>query len=385
MATRNYVPRAMDEGTIGTKKKKWKAGYFGEVHAENTYTKTEVDELNTAQTNALNESINELKEDAKDVVGVMLAKEGLKSGIWLHINKAGRMIPRPNFDELYPWNAIEAVTFDGQAMVKIPKFYHKYENKCRWISKEPREGYHLHPAFIRNGEEKSCFYIGAYEAYNADSAAGSAAGKTPWVSVGGLASAINSCTARNTNANDPNKRGWHLQTIYERAAISLLMLIEYATTDMQAEIGNGSQSTIVATGTSNAKWRGLSEWWGNVWEHTDGFKTDAEGKAQIFSNACDGTYVQTNVTVAAGWITDVSVAKGEAYDLADVFIPVTADAVEVNATYADYAWAAANSVLHQSDCFGHGTYCGPFSFAVNYAATVSLTYLGLRLAKYADN
>ena len=301
-----------------------------------------------------------------------------------------------DFNKIYPWAGIEKVTIDGQTMVKIPKFWIKVGKapnsakypgkKCYWVSDRQRTGYHVHPAFIRNGKEMDCFYIGAYEAYNAGSnKAGSAAGKSPWVSIDNPA-AIAACAARNTGAEGSDQSGWHLQTIYERAAVSLLMMIELGTPNVQTAIamGNVSSNAAQSTGATAAKWREICEWWGNVWEHTDGFKTDANSIGQIFSNQGDGTYVSTGVQVAAGWIKEVSEASGTNFDLNDVFVPSVSDGTESNGTFGDYCWVAANCVLYQSGDWGHGSGGGAFAVYVNDGASHSSTFIGFRVAKYGS-
>ena len=76
------------------------------------------------------------------------------------------------FTTKMPWAGICSVTIDGQAMVKIPKFYVRcytptsgaFAGKvCREISDCAQTGYHVHPGLVHNGAEMPCFYIGAYE------------------------------------------------------------------------------------------------------------------------------------------------------------------------------------------------------------------------------
>ena len=301
-----------------------------------------------------------------------------------------------DFSKIYPYNGIETVTIDGQEMVKIPKFYLKVGTapagaaqagkKCYWISDRKRTGYHVHPAFVHNGKEMSCFYIGAYEAYSAGSGkAGSKSGQSPWVSITNPA-AISACAARNTGATGSEQYGWHLQNIYERSAISLLMMIELGTPNVQTAIGAGnvSSSAAVATGSTAAKWRGIHEFWGNVWEHTDGATTDASSILHIFSTQGDGTYVSTGVVPAGGWIKKVSEASGTNFDLNDVFIPTVSDGTESNGTFGDYCWVAANCVLYMSGGWVYGSQAGAFAFDVGGASSDSNTNIGFRVAKYGD-
>lgn len=280
-------------------------------------------------------------------------------------------------------------------MIKIPKFYIKVGTapagaaqagkKCWWISDRARAGYHVHPAFVRNGKETACFYIGAYEASANGAKACSIANVAPWVSIANPA-AISACAARNTGAAGSEQYGWHLQNIYERHAISLLMLLELGTPNVQSAIGAGntSSSAAVATGTTNAVWHGIHEFWGNVWEHTDGFKTDASGIGQIFSNQGDGSYVGTNVVPTNGWIKAVAEASGTNFDLKDVFVPAVADGTEGNGTFGDYGWESTNCVLYTSGHWGNGSQAGAFMFYVSYASSYAYTTFGFRVAKYGD-
>lgn len=297
-----------------------------------------------------------------------------------------------DFDSIHPWAGIETVTVDGQQMVKIPKFYiktfdagktAKYAGKfCRVVSDIKRDGFHVHPAFMKNGVEKDCFYIGAYEASANGSKACSLSGKSPWVNITNPA-AISACAARNTGSAGSEQYGWHLQTVYERAAIALLMMIELGTPNVQTAItaGNVSSSAAQATGATAAKWRGIHEFWGNVWEHTDGIKTDGSSRIQIFDNLGNGTYKNTNVVLSGGWIKETSRASGDGFDLGDVFVPSVCDGTESNGTYSDYSWVAANCVLYQSGFWVDGTRAGAFVFCANASASYSDGGIGFRVAK----
>jgi len=65
---------------------------------------------------------------------------------------------------------------DGQVMVEIPAFYHKYWYDNGWhrhlISRENISGYELHHAFQKNGANVTARYIGAYEGVLYDTSEG---------------------------------------------------------------------------------------------------------------------------------------------------------------------------------------------------------------------
>lgn len=297
-----------------------------------------------------------------------------------------------DFSTTYPWSTMETVTIDGQAMVKIPKFYVKYGvipagrpnagKKGRWVSEKKFPDYHIHPAFVKNGYVMDCFYIASYEAYNAGSnKAGSAPNQTPWTNVGGFANAKTYCANRG--------EGWHLQNIYEIGTVNILLLIELGTPNVQTAIAmgnvNSSSNAVMATGTTDAVWRDIHEWWGNVYEHVDGITTSGNNVYQIFSNKMDGTYVSTGVALPSeGWTTEMSEEKGTNFDLTDVFLPSVADSTESNGTYGDYSNSANISIplcSYRSGMYNENSKAGAFYLRTRDSYNNSYEYLGFRLAK----
>lgn len=297
-----------------------------------------------------------------------------------------------DFSDTWPYSEIRDVTIDGQQMVKIPKFYFKTFDApaaskyaggfCRVISDTKLDGFHIHPAFMKNGIEKNYFYIGAYEASADGNKACSLPGKIPWGKITNPA-AISACNARNTGMAGSEQSGWHLQTVYERAAVALLMMIEFGTPNVQNAIaaGNSSSSAMWATGTTTANWRGIHEFWGNTWEYTDGVKTDANTCIQIFDNKGYGTYKNTNVVLPTGWIKETSRATGDGFDLGDVFIPSTVSSSESNGTYCDYSFALKNCIFCQSGFWGYGREDGAFTIGARADVSFSHIDIGFRIAK----
>ena len=303
-----------------------------------------------------------------------------------------------DFTKLAPWKNIESVTIDGEAMVKIPKFYVKVGTapagtdqsgkKCWWVSPTARKGYHIHPAFMHRGEELDQFYIGAYEAYSEGSnKAGSAKGKSPWVNITFDQSQA-ACEAH--NKADGTQTGWHLQNYYERSAVSLLCMLEIGSPDAQGKIGagNSSSNAAVATGSSNAVWRGIHEFWGNVWEWCDGFKTASDGKTiLVHDNKGYGNYINTGATLPTmsnTGIMEMQDATGEDFDLNDMFIPKTASSTAEASTFRDGGWMATGDVraLYCGGDWDDGASCGLFTFDADSAPSYSTASLGLRLAKW---
>ena len=213
-----------------------------------------------------------------------------------------------------------------QVMVEQPKFWYKVvpvklENFTvgtksgkhirrakYYISPVEREGFKVHPAFIENGKVNDKIYISAYEGcifdksankylyedeqvadFNADLLC-SIAGAKP---ASGLTQNL---TRANTRKLAQNRGpGWEQMYAAIQSMDILLMLVEYASFDMQRCIGRGNvnktddtkSSMTEKTGTSanlgNASgsepngnninivsYRGEENIWGNIWLWVDG-------------------------------------------------------------------------------------------------------------------
>lgn len=211
---------------------------------------------------------------------------------------------------------------NGQVMVEQPKFYYlvapiKLEKmgngnitrKVRYfVSDTPKEGFKLHPAFIENGKENEKIYLSAFEgslwdaseskyilddAQVADFAAdklSSIAGAKP---ASGSTQQLTRANARRL-ANNRGK-GWEQAYIAPVSASQLLMLIEYASFNMQTAIGagatgktddgasnmaentgatvflgNASGTVTNSNGTQIISYRGEENLCGNIWKWIDG-------------------------------------------------------------------------------------------------------------------
>ena len=210
---------------------------------------------------------------------------------------------------------------DGQVMVEIPKFYYRYSyiastNVHSWsISAVPLAGYEPHPAFYKDGAWVDYRYIGAYEgigwdqgttAYvdcgtgHADNWAGGAIdlANDKLGSVSGKAPMMDETRAEFRAIALNRGVGWRQQDFYLVSAIQLLYITEYASWNSQSMIGMGrtelsggtwvKDSYIGVTGKSNGSgnatantggntndaymsYRGIENFYGNIWKWVDGF------------------------------------------------------------------------------------------------------------------
>ena len=216
-----------------------------------------------------------------------------------------------------------------QTMVEQPKFYYKviplemdiittgerkghHLRKARYyVSDTPKAGFKLHPAFEENNNKNDFIYLSAFEgslydvsasAYILDDSAtadftvstgdklSSIAGAKP---ASGVSNNLTRANARKLAENRGS--GWELSYAATIAASQLLMLIEYATFNMQNAIGSGAVSktddgassmteltgaTVSLGNASGAventnniqivSYRGEENFWGNIWKWIDG-------------------------------------------------------------------------------------------------------------------
>lgn len=209
-----------------------------------------------------------------------------------------------------------------QVMVEQPKFYYKVVpmvlekgakgmkiRKARYyVSDTLKPGFKVHPAFVENGNVNPYIYLAAFEgslfdtsanAYILDDAqvADFAADVLCSIANAKPASGLQqNLTRANTRKLAQNRgKGWEQAYAATIAASQILMLIEYASFDMQKAIGigvtnktdDGSTSMTEYTGgtvslgnasgaVTNANgyvivsYRGEENVWGNIWTWIDG-------------------------------------------------------------------------------------------------------------------
>ena len=215
---------------------------------------------------------------------------------------------------------------DGQVMVQIPKFYYKYSyiaatNVHSWsIASVRLPDYKLHPAFMKNGAEVDFRYIGAYEGTWWDAVNGYQDSENDNTDQDGLGDTLDTANDKLASVSGINpltdetrdefrliaaKRGagWRQQDYDLTSAIQLLYLVEYASFYSQNVIGMGrteltggtwvKDSYIGVTGKSNGDgnatantggdtndaymtYRGIENFYGNIWKWVDGFSINGD-------------------------------------------------------------------------------------------------------------
>jgi len=223
-----------------------------------------------------------------------------------------------------------------QVMVEQPKFYYKvvplelekitagkgfHMRKARYyVASTAKAGFKLHPAFIKDGVVNNFIYMAAFEgslwdvsasAYILDDAQiadfandmlSSIAGAKP---ISGLTQSATRPNVRTIAAKRGN--GWSQSYAATAAASQLLMLVEYATFNIQSTIGmgaasktddgstsmteytgatvslgNASGAVTNANGIQIVSYRGEENIWGNIWAWVDGINVYCYGEHELY-------------------------------------------------------------------------------------------------------
>lgn len=333
----------------------------------------------------------------------------------------------------------------GQVMVEQPAFYYRIEplslepaenqtvrhlRKARYfVSAAKHRGFKLHPAFICGDTVFDSIYLSAFEGCLYDTSAGmyitddaqtadfsedrlsSISGVKP------LSGRSQAATRAHLRAAAHNRgKGWEQSYAATVSASQLLMLIEYASFDMQSSIGMGcisksnsgtsnmAEHTGGTAGLGNASgavynkngiqiisYRGEENLWGNIWTWTDGMNVKnpsafAEGNTgRIYvadhdfkDNTDKAPYRETGLAACygAGYIS--AFGYSEEYDW--LFIPseMTGNSSDPVGDYFENeypSWRIVKSGAKWND----NTEAGAFCWSMNNDSSVGYQGCGGRL------
>lgn len=328
-----------------------------------------------------------------------------------------------------------------QVMVEQPKFYYKVVpmvlekgvkgmkiRKARYyVSDTLKPGFKVHPAFVENGNVNPYIYLAAFEGSLFDSSANAyildnaqvadfAADKLS--SIAGTKPAGGD-TQNLTRANTrllARKRGsgWEQAYAATAAASQLLMLIEYASFNMQTAIGRGntdqgsSAANIQYTGATvslgnasgavtNANgiqiisYRGEENFWGNIWTWVDGmneenpdpFESGQAGTLHVADhgfadNSKASPYKNTGIHPIQGSGYVSAFGYSEEFDWLFIAVEYSgSDALPVG----DYAWNNNPGwrVARLGGCCYGNSHAGAFYWHLYGAASYRYWHIGGRL------
>lgn len=328
-----------------------------------------------------------------------------------------------------------------QVMVEQPKFYYKVVpmvlekgvkgmkiRKARYyVSDTLKPGFKVHPAFVENGNVNPYIYLAAFEgslfdtsanAYILDNAQVADFAADKLSSIAGTKPAGGD-TQNLTRANvrllaQKRGKGWEQAYAATAAASQLLMLIEYASFNMQKAIGRGntdqtsSAANIQYTGATvslgnasgavtNANgiqlisYRGEENFWGNIWTWVDGmneenpepFESGQAGTLHVADhgfadNSKASPYKNTGIHPIQGSGYVSAFGYSEEFDWLFIGVEFSGnDALPVG----DYHWNNNSGwrVAKLGGCCNNGSSAGAFCWNLYYAASSRHWTIGGRL------
>lgn len=330
-----------------------------------------------------------------------------------------------------------------QVMVEQPKFYYKVVpmvlekgvkgmkiRKARYyVSDTLKPGFKVHPAFVENGNVNPYIYLAAFEGSLFDTSANAyilddsqvadfAADKLSSIAGVKPISGLQQNLTRGNTRLLARKRGagWEQAYAATAAASQLLMLIEYASFNMQSAIGNGvtnktddgassmteitgatanlgnaSGSVTNANGYNIVSYRGEENFWGNIWTWVDGMN---EENPATFTSGMAGTlhvadhgfaddtkaspYKNTGIHPIQGSGYVSAFGYSEEFDWLFIAVEYSGNS---SLPVGDYAWNNNSGwrVALLGGKWDSGAYAGAFYWSLYDASTIRDRSIGGRL------
>lgn len=329
-----------------------------------------------------------------------------------------------DFSTLYPWKDMKRVNLsdsgvenavygdvayktdatNGQCMVRVPKFYYKVVNTDVnniqfWIADAPKDGYEVHPAFLRC-RDKLCDdqtgvaievdkrYHHTYLPSLNGTKLESKSGVSPLASV----------TIGNGRTYAKNRgNSWGLKDFNLNYAIQMLYLIEFAHFDSQTKIGRGfvdgntashktggtnnygNNSYGEATGKLQMSYRGIEDFYGNCYQWLDGFFCNASRNILIGNKGFNdiGTgYITYTTGLGADFSGYISEIFG---DKTTGFAPKVCSGSATTKLY-DPGSLYAGCLPIAGGYWDNASYTGAFYFYCINSASNAIAYIACSLA-----
>lgn len=303
---------------------------------------------------------------------------------------------------------------DGDVMVKVPAYYIR-------ITMEPygqpkfelddtipdrhatngKPGFYVHPAFLtKSGKVKPYILTAAYKGYILNNQLRSISGVVPTVSQTISSFTDKARQGRNTGINKHD-----ITRFYERMALNLLFYFEFGTLDGQTAVGQGwssgnTESNITGTtnslgdrsgyvgevnGKASIRWRGIEDYWGNVWEFVNGFMISDIGYhytndvTKFLNMGAMETYAKDlSAKVPNGYITDMEKIPGKEW----MMIPKSTGG-SASTYWCDYFWShdpTEQNIALAGGRWDLGAYCGPACWSCSSVASDTYSDVGARLS-----
>lgn len=301
----------------------------------------------------------------------------------------GTVAGSSDFSNCYPWSRIQRETLStGDVMVKIPKFwFRRYRDgniEHIKIADKAADGFTLHPAFNHAGVEKDYLYVGAYNTSSDNK------------SVSGASLTVSQTRATYRTNAKAKGTGWGLFDIAALSAIQMLILVEFATNDVQTAIGRGYCDDNDGTmntgscdsvpnltgrpagtdGKTGVVWRGLENFWGNSSDFVDGVNVK-DGKYYVCndqSKYADDTatgYEELSFTGATNWSSSYITEEGlDTGNNSHVMIPSAAGNGSATTYQCDATWSKTGwTTFRSSGNFYFGYPDGLFTAVMTHSSS----------------
>lgn len=297
----------------------------------------------------------------------------------------------------------------GNVMNEYPKFYcqvkmtpqgrryriFSYKNPTKKIAM----GIKPHPVFKKpDGSYKNFEYLSRYEGSHDGIRVVSLSGKSPYVIITQGTFRDKCRNGRNTN--------WNMLTFEQISMLQCLYIVEFGDLNSQAVLGQGRTNTTSksATGTCNALgmrsgrisdddengnvcYRGLEDFYGNIWDFIDGFMITDRGyhytnDPSKFGNLSAMTLFPKTLDfkITNGYVDKMEVIDG--YEHLLIPYGTTGSATTY---YCDHFWShdtGEENIALFSSGWGNGSDCGCFCLGCDDVASVSGSALGGRLSVF---
>lgn len=347
-----------------------------------------------------------------------------------NLNDSGQVVAYhgdPNYrEDGLLGNEDDGFTLGHQVMVEIPKFYYrgfKTTKGKQWeVSPNKKSGFKLHPAFTDGVKEFDNIYMSAFEGTLYDVSASkylkadeqiadfakTSGDKLSSVAGGRPASGeTQNLTIVNSRILAENRgEGWGQQDFTTVSAIQLLLIIEYASFDSQSVIGKGvvdktsgtgNESEVtggtaslgnasgMASGTDglvSVSYRGIENFWGNIYKWVDGLNIKADNqpylaKGEYISDKYDSQFEYLGGTLAKsnGYTKDL--LMNDEFDFG--FLATDSKGSSSNGLHDYYYQAVGNRVALLGGDWSYGLTAGAFCLGLYYAASNRYRIIGARL------
>ena len=283
-------------------------------------------------------------------------------------------------------------------MVKIPKFWFwRYRDgniEHIKIANKATTGFTLHPAFNHAGVEVDYIYVGAYKTSSNNK------------SVSGASPTVDRTRATFRSNAKAKGAGWSLWDVAVLSAIQMLMLVEFATNNVQSVIGRGycdRNMEAISTGSCDSVanltgrsagmdgkvdvvWRGIEGLWGNIWEWVDGVNWNS-GTSYVCndpSKYADDTatnYTALSFKGATNWSSSYITEEGlDTGDNEHVMLPAAAGSGSDSTYDCDACWSNTGwRVFVRGGTWDNDSRCGLFAADLYYHSNSLSVYIGSRL------